>query len=145
AAVKNLGAIATNVLRAVEEGLDSSQAVTVIGQIVSFFSAVEKLSSASGLPATIDPLEFVTDFPSQLVDYLVGRYLLDNHAVLGAALLTAGVIRQTPKPAAGKRPAYIRIDIGWGDIGNLLNDPLSTFRGAYGWGGASFDQRTFIN
>jgi hypothetical protein len=145
AEVKNLGSIVTNVLSAVENGLDPSQAATVISQIVNLFSAVERLSSASGLPATIDPVEFASDFPGQLVDYMVGRHLLDNHAVLGATLLAAGVIRRTQKPAAGKRPAYTRIDIAWSDVGNLLNDALSTFRGAYAWGGASFDQQTFIN
>jgi hypothetical protein len=145
AAVKNLGSIATNILSAVEDGLDASQAASVISQIVNFFSAIEKLSSASGLSGTIDPVEFASDFPGQLVDYLVGRYLLDNHALLGATLLAAGVIRQTPKAAAGKRPAYTRIDIAWSDVGNLLSDALSTFRGAYVWGGASFDQQTFIS
>jgi len=145
APVKNLGAIATSILGAVEEGLDESQALTVISQVVNFFSAVEQLASASGLPATIDAGEFHSDFPGQLTDYLVGRYLLDNHAALGAALLAAGVIRKTLKPAAGKRPAYTRIDIAWSDVGDLLKDGLGTFRGAYNWGGAAFDQQTFIS
>jgi hypothetical protein len=90
AAVKNLGSIATSIVNQVENGLDAAQAANVISQIVNFFSAVEQLSSASGLPATIDAAEFAADFPGQLVDYLVGRYLLDNHAVLGATLLAAG-------------------------------------------------------
>jgi hypothetical protein len=145
APVKNLGSIVTTILSAVEDGLDPSQAANVISQIVNVFSAIEQLSSASSLPGTIDPVEFASDFPGQLVDYLIGRYLLDNHALLGATLLAAGVIRRTAKPATGKRPAYIRIDIAWSDVGNLLNDALSTFRGAYAWGGASFDQQTFIN
>jgi len=145
APVKNLGAIATSILNAVENGLDESQAANVISQLVNLFSAVGQLSSALGLPATIDVAEFQADFPGQLVDFLVARYLLDNHAALGATLLAAGVIRQTPKPAAGKRPAYVRIDIAWSDIGNLLKDGLSTFRGAYNWGGAGFDQQLFIN
>ena len=145
AAVKNLGAIATSIAGEVENGLDPSQAATVIGQIVNFFSAVGQVSSTSGLPATIDVAEFQADFPGQLVDYLVGSYLLDNYGRLGATLLAAGVIRKTLKPAAGKRPAYIRIDIAWSDIGNLLKDGLSTFRNAYSWGGAAFDQQSFIN
>jgi len=145
AAVKNLGSIASNILNAVESGLDESQAADVISQVVNFFSAVGQLASASGLPATIDVAEFQADFPGQLIDYLVGRYLLDNHAVLGATLLAAGVIRQTPKPAAGKRPAYLRTDIAWSNIGDLLKDGLSTFRGAYNWGGAAFDQQLFLN
>ena len=103
AAVQNLGAIVKGLLNLVEGGLDESRAVDAIGQIVNFFSAVSKLSSPGALPATIDPTEFASDFPGQLVDYLVAEYLLRNHRVLGASLLAAGVIRKTPKPAAGKR------------------------------------------
>src|SRR5215472_7402385 len=54
AAVKNLGSIASNILSAVENGLDESKAADVISQVVNFFSAVGQLASASGLPATID-------------------------------------------------------------------------------------------
>ena len=144
-AVQNLGSIVTNILSAVEDGLDPNQALNVISQIVNFFNAVSQLSSASGLPGTIDPTEFANDFPGQLVDYLVGRYLLNNRPTLGASLLAAGVIRKTQKPAAGKRPAYVRIDIAWSDLGNVLSDPLSTFKGAYSWGGAAFDQQSFVN
>ncbi len=145
AAVQNLGAIVTNVLDLVEDGLDATQAVNVISQVVSFFSAVSQLSSASGLPGTIDPGEFAGDFPGQLVDYLVGRYFLNDRPTIGALLLAAGVIRRTPKPAAGKRPAYIRTDIVWNEIGEVFKDPLGISRDAYSWGGAAFDQTSFVN
>ena len=145
AAVKNLGSIVKNILDAVEDGLDESEAGNLISQIVNLFNAVSQLSSASGLPGTIDVAEFQSDFPGQLVDYLIGRYLLNNHPTLGASLLAAGVIRQTPKPAAGKRPAYIRIDIAWEDLGNVLSDPFGVFRNAYNWGGAAFNQQLFLN
>jgi|HubBroStandDraft_6_1064221.scaffolds.fasta_scaffold01545_9 hypothetical protein len=141
--IQNLGSIATNILNAVEGGLDESQAANVISQLVNFFSAVSKLTSASGLAATIDPVEFASDFPGQLVDFLVADYLLSYHRVLGAGLLAAGVIRRTLKPAAGQRPAYTRLDIAWNDIGNVLNDPLGIFRNAYSWGPA-FDQQLFL-
>src|SRR6266849_801265 len=75
AAIQNLAAFVSDVIRTVENGLDSADAPRVIGQIVNFFSAVSKLSSALGLPATIDPVEFSNDFPGQLVDYLVENYL----------------------------------------------------------------------
>ena len=51
AAVQNVGSIVTNILNAVENGLDESQAANVISQLSIFFTAVSQLSSASGLPA----------------------------------------------------------------------------------------------
>jgi hypothetical protein len=145
AAVQNLGSIVKNILDLVQNGLDEAEAPNAISQVMNFFNAVSQLSSASGLPGTIDPGEFKSDFPGQLADYLVGRYLLNSGPTLGAILLAAGVIRRTPKPAAGKRPAYIRIDIAWNDIGNVLNDPFGIFRNAYSWGGAAFDQQLFLS
>src|SRR6266849_8458032 len=144
AAVQNLGAFANDILNAVENGLYPADAPRLIGQIVNLFSAVSKLSSASGLPATIDPVEFSNDFPGQFVDYLVADCLLSNHATRGSVLLACGVIRKTLKPKSGKRPAYVRFDIAWNDLGNVLNDPLGVFRNAYSWGGLSFDQNLFI-
>src|SRR6266480_7128894 len=143
--VQNLGSIVTNIRSLVENGLDAAHAAEVVGQVLNFFSAVSRLSSASGLPGTIDAGEFQSDFPGELVDYLVGRHLLDTRPRLGAALLAAGVIRESPKPAAGKRLAYTRIDIAWADVGNVLKDPFAIFRNAYAWGGPSFDQHLFLN
>ncbi len=143
-AVQNLGAIVTTVLDLVEDDLDDAEALQAISQVVNFFNAVSQLSSASGLPGTIDAAEFTSDFPGQLVDYLVGSYLLNNRPTLGATLLAAGVIRRTVKPAAGKRLGYTRIDIAWNDIGHVLKDPFGIFRNAYSWGDATFDQQLFL-
>jgi hypothetical protein len=143
-AVQNLGAIVTTILDLVEDDLDDAEVLNAISQVVNFFTAVSDLSSASGLPATIDAAEFTSDFPAQLVDYLVGSYLLNNRPTLGATLLAAGVIRQTVKPASGQRPGYTRIDIAWNDIGHVLKDPFGIFRNAYAWGDATFDQQVFL-
>jgi hypothetical protein len=145
APVQNLGSIASSLLQLVENGLDASQAPQAIGQIVNFFNAVEGLSSASGLPATINAGEFTADFPQQLTDYLVANYLLTQQPVLGAMLLAGGVITRTQKPAAGLRPAYERLDIAWGAVGDLLHDALATLRNAYGWGTPNFAQQLFID
>jgi hypothetical protein len=143
-AVQNLGSIVTGVMNLVENGLDESQAANAISQIVNFFNAVSQLGSASGLPGTVDPTDFANDFPGQLTDYLIATYLLDNQPTLGSILLAAGVITQTPKPAAGKRLAYTRLDIAWSAVGNLLSDALSTLRAAYSWG-SGFNQQLFAS
>ena len=80
-AVQNLGAIVSTILDLVEDDLDEAEALNAISQVVNFFNAVSQLSSASGLPATIDAAEFASDFPGQLVDYLVGGYFLNNFAI----------------------------------------------------------------
>lgn len=145
APVQNLGSIASNLLQLVENGLDSAQAPQAISIVVNFFDAVKGLSSAGGLPATIDPAEFTADFPQQLTDYLVANYLLTQQPVLGAILLAAGIITRTDKPAAGKRLAYQRIDIAWNRVGELLRDGLGEVRTAYAWGSAAFAQQLFID
>src|SRR5689334_4251962 len=143
-AIQNLGAIVEDISHLVENGVDASEAPRAIAEVAAFFKAVSQLSSAGGLPPTIDQAEFAADFPKQLVDYLVAHYFLTNHPTLGAALLAAGVIRKTLKPAAGKRPSYLRLDVGWNDLGNVLKDPFAVFANAYGWGGPAFDQAAFL-
>ncbi len=143
--VQNLGAIVTSILNLVENGLDAAQASNAISLVVNFFSAVSQLSSAAGLPGTIDAGEFGADFPGQLTDYLVANYLLTDQPVVGGVMLAAGIIRKTAKPATGKRPAYERLDIDWSSIGNVFHDALGTFRSAYGWGGAGFNQQLFLD
>ncbi len=145
APIQNLGAIAISITNLVENGLEASQAAQAISQIVNLFSAMEQLSSASGLPGTIDPGEFTTDFPGQLTDYLVATYLLRNQPVLGAILKAFGIITQTSKPAAGKRLAYTRLDINWSNVGNILSKPLDTLRGTYAWGSGTFAQQLFTD
>jgi hypothetical protein len=142
--VQNLGALVSDILNTIEDGLDAADAPRIIGDIINLFSAISKLSSATGLPATIDPAEFASDFPGQLLDYLVARVLLNNHPTLGSILLAAGVIRKRIVPKTGKRAAYIRLEIAWDDLGNVLSDPLGIFRHASSWG-AAFDQKAFLS
>ena len=100
AGVQNVGSIVTNIINAVENGLDASQAANIISQVVNLFNAVSQLSSASGLPGTIDVTEFQNDFPGQLVDYLIGHYLLNNRANAGSV---AARCRRDPQDAEARR------------------------------------------
>lgn len=145
ASVQSLGALAGSLGDLVADGVDGSNSTQALSLVVNFFSAVSGLASSSGLPATIDPGEFHSDFPGQLTDFLIATYLLQHQPTLGASLLAAGVITKTEKPAAGKRLAYERLEVAWNSIGNLFSDPLATLHGAYGWGGASFAAQAFLD
>lgn len=143
--VQNLGVTASRILRLVEHGLDAADAATVIGLLADFFAAVNSLSSAADLPTTIDPAEFRADFPQQLTGYLIADYLLSTRPLLGALLLAGGVITRAERPEAGMRPHYVRLEVAWAALGNLVNDSLATLRHAYGWGSPDFAALTFLD
>ena len=123
----------------------AADAATVIGLLGDFFAAVNSLSSAVDLPTTIDPAEFRADFPQQLTGYLVADYLLSTRPLLGAILLAGGVITRRERPEGGKRPSYVRLEVAWDAVGNLVHDSLSTLRNAYGWSSPDFDALTFLD
>ncbi|HEU4688440.1 MAG TPA: DUF6603 domain-containing protein [Vicinamibacterales bacterium] len=143
--VQNLGGIATNLSQLVREGLGPGDTVPAISQLVKFFDEVRNLSTTTVLPATIDATEFRSVFPQQLTDYLIANYVLRHRPLLGAMLLAGGVITRTQQAAAGKRPAYERLDVAWGAVGDLVHDALSTLRSAYGWGTPAFAQQSFVD
>jgi hypothetical protein len=143
--VRNLGGLATSLSQLARDGFDSGNTASAISQLVKFFNEVQNLGSTTVLPATIDAAEFRSEFPQQLTDYLIANYLLTQRPRLGAVLLAGGVITRTQRAAAGKRPAYERLDVAWGAVGELVHDALSTLRNAYGWGTPAFAQRSFVD
>ena len=144
-ALRDLAATVRAIASITEAEVDVTGAVTLIGHLGTVFTTLKDLDSVTGLPATIDAGEFRSDFPRQLVNHLLVDYLRGQRSTLGAALLTAGVIRITPVDASGLRPAYVRTDIDWADLSRLLSDPLALFRTAYKWGEPAFDGLRFLH
>jgi hypothetical protein len=124
--------------------LDADSLPGALQAIASLLTAVARISNATGLPPTVDQAEFTTEFPRQLVDYLVVEHLLGFRPRLGALLLLLGVIRLELVSPAGLRPAYLRRTIAWEDLANVLQSPGPVFANAYEWGQDTFDQVTFV-
>jgi Family of unknown function (DUF6603) len=112
-----------------------------LGQVGQLFGAIRGLSSmpSAGLPATIDATAFKSEFPRQIIDYLLVEHLLERRPRIGRVLQLLGVIRLVPTPAAGTRLEYMRREVAWEDLANLLSDPLPIFSNAYHWGQSDFD------
>ncbi|HEX7571630.1 MAG TPA: hypothetical protein VF514_00950, partial [Bacteroidota bacterium] len=98
------------------------------------FNAVSDLESDGGLAA-----DFRSEFPRQLVDYLLVEYLLGRQGRWGYLLLVLGIIRLDDVPAAGGRAPYLRRVVDFEGLGQFFNDPLAFVRNSYHWGESDFD------
>lgn len=114
------------------EGEDADPAAIVSG-VRSTFGAIGDISSGGGLPAG-----FATEFPRQLVDYLLFEYFINQQPRWGYLLLALGVLRTTPVPAAPPRLAFVRKTVAFEDFGKVVSDPLTFFRNSYKWGTSDF-------
>ena len=108
-ALAQLRAPAKAIEELVEDGeIDAATSARLLQSIGSALAAISNLGSATGLPGTVDPAQFVAEFPRQLVDYLAVEYLLDYQPRIGALLKLAGVIRLQAKGPDGQRPPFVR-------------------------------------
>ena len=145
-ALAQLQAPAKAIEELVEDGeIDAATSAQLMQSIGSALAAISNLGSATGLPGTVDPAQFVADFPRQLVDYLAVEYLLDYQPRIGALLKLAGVIRLEAKGPDGQRPPFVRRIIAWEDIARVFDDPAAIFRDAYRFGQHDFDAESFID
>ncbi len=127
------------------ENFDASTVVQLTGQIKNVVTVIKKLSSAPvlNLPGTVDETLFRSEFPQQLLDYLMVDYLLNSQAKIGAIFQMAGIIRQTEEPAMGNRLSYTKKKIAWDDLGNFFSDPVAIFKNAFAWGTDTFKTQYF--
>ena len=88
---------------ALVEGGDEVDSAALISGVRAAFAAISDLSAGGGLPAG-----FADEFPRQLVDYLLFEYLIYQQPRWGYLLLTLGIIRTEPVPAAPPRLAFVR-------------------------------------
>jgi hypothetical protein len=127
-----------------EQGtIEADRLPALLQAIGSALSAIGGLSSATGLPGTLDQAAFIAEAPRQLVDYLVVEHLLGVRPLIGELLKLLGVIRLEEVPAAGLRRPFLRRVIAWEDLARVLDAPADVFANAYAWGQDTFDQEAF--
>lgn len=113
----------------------------LMGLVQSVFSLVEELKnkSAGEFPTTIDFNEFKNEFPAQIIQFLIIEYFESQHPVIFYSLKTTGVIHEYKVGASGLRPAYLRRELAWNDLSQLLDDPFILMKNMYLWGQSEFD------
>ena len=114
-------------------GSQSTDIQPLIMAVKNAFEAVDKLKSAPGMAA-----DMRDELPSQLLQYLLVEYLLENQPKVGQLLRSLGIIRLEEIAAAPPRLAYTRRTFAFSEFASLFSDPLVFFRNAFKWGDSDF-------
>ena len=140
-ALSALSAPAAQIGTIVQDGeVDSGEVPQLLAAIVDFVSAVSGIASqpAGNFPPGLDVAGFKSEFPQQVLDYLVIDHFLRRQGGFGRLLKLAGILRFEDVPASAARPAFMRRTVGWADLGQFFSDPSLVMRNAYAWGQADF-------
>jgi hypothetical protein len=112
--------------------------VHAVQQVIAGIRAIAS-APAGAIPAPLLADGFATEFPRQLVEYLVVTYLRRYHPSVAFALKSLGVIKTFYAPPTGGRPAYVHAALDLADLPKVFSDPSLVLRNAFGWGEPDFD------
>jgi Family of unknown function (DUF6603) len=118
----------------------------LLAALLGFFAALRSVPSqpAGSFPPGLDVAAFKSEFPRQLIDYLVADHLLRRQLGWGELLKLAGVLRLEDVAESATRPAFTRYTVAWEDLGRFLSDPALVLRNAYRWGQPDFRDATLV-
>jgi hypothetical protein len=125
---------------------------TALTAFASFGAAYDDLKSVNfgGLASPFDQKDFWAPasgrgFPELLLDLLVWRYLRNRAPQVHGLLTFTGILSAEAKAPSGTgRAPYIERAVNWDRLPDLVADPPSLLRKAYGWSTAEFDHRRFL-
>lgn len=118
------------------EGIPLDKAFTSVKQLVDAIHAISA-KPEDAFPNGIDISSFKTSIGRDLLDYVLVEHALRNSYPIGGLLKLAGIIRLVKTPATGLRQSYLKREVVWNRIGDLLTDPAKGFREVFDWNSAS--------
>ncbi len=124
-----------------ELGKDSIDFLGLAAKTKDAISSIDRIGTSLNLGGLGN---FNKEFPKQLLDYAIIRYIGYEHPNINTFLLLTGVFDERyVDPAPPSRIGYVKHEIKWGQLGKLLSDPRS-IPAVYGWGSGDFDFRLFM-
>lgn len=136
-AIADLGSSVAALKSAVGKITDGSSSEADIEEAINalreMINAIDDLDSAA-FDASLVADNFAVEFPSQLIYFLLANYLLIHRPAIGFLFRAAGILQTEYKPASGNRPAYTSYSFEWGNITQVLDDPVVVFRNVFNWG-----------
>lgn len=132
---------------ALEPFYGDQQSAAEIGELVSALRVtvdeIGALSTAS-FDAQLLADGFATQFPARLIEFLIAEYVVVHHPTIAFAAKTLGVIRESYVAKSATRPAYLRRELAWPAIAELISDPAMMLENAYGWRTQQFDSQELL-
>jgi hypothetical protein len=84
------------------------------------------------------------ELPLRFVDYLLVRYLKQEHPRLAATFTLLGVMAESFVAEDTYNPDYIHLEIRWERIPMWVTDPRQAIENEYDWGQATFADQTLL-
>lgn len=118
----------------------------LLAALLGFFAALRTVPTqpAGSFPPGLDVAAFKSEFPRQLIDYLVADHLLRRQQGWGELLKLAGVLRLEDVGESATRLAFTRHTVAWEGLSQFLSDPALVLRDAYRWGQSDFRDATLV-
>ena len=133
--LSDLAAAGSKLVALLEADPDSVTLPQALDAIAALVTAIDTIRAQpdAAFPTGIDIAAFKSTIGRDLFDYLLVEHLLTRRHDIGGVLRLAGVLRLVDTPAAGLRQRYLRREVAWNEIGDLVADPPKGFRDAYAW------------
>jgi len=87
----------------------------------------------AAFPSGIDAASFKATIGRDLLDYFIVEHLLRNRYKIGYLFKLAGIVGLVETPAIGQRQPYLKRQVLWSRIGELITDPVKGFSETFDW------------
>ncbi len=118
-----------------------SQALGLLEKVSSLYKAIKTLGAA---PDGVDAAAFLAEVPERLFELLLVDYLAAALHPVHDLLMTLGVIRSVAQTSGAGRPPYLRRQLDFDRLRDVIADQTSIPRFVYGWGEDDFDTLTLF-
>ncbi len=151
APVLDLGNAAASLRNVIRQGLDddfSPESILEIkSDIEAIVDAIKLIESAPDavIPAKLRADNFKTEFPKQLIEYLLSDYLFRFHRGFAFLLRAFGVLKVKYIAREGNRLPYMQYSFTFSDLPKIFDTPSLVLKNAFGWGTPDFDFDEFID
>jgi hypothetical protein len=147
--VQDLGNLVDPIITLLETGeINFGNITQLLNLLKNLINGIEGLVSKSdsvfsGITATA--AEFKNDFPSEVGQYLLVEYFINERPKVGSLLQLLGIIKITSISATASRPAYFRKEFHFDKIGSIFSNPLQLLHDLYGWATPGFNKETLFS
>lgn len=115
--------------------------LTLLADVSALYLSVKNFAnSVASITEGIAPLqnEFINEFPQDLFNYLICKYLQETSEITFNSLLALKIINYLDVDENEPRPEYIRTIIDYHKLAQLLTNPLNVIKSNIDWNSTNY-------